>query len=95
MIAGLVAASLTGVAYGQVAGVNDANWKAFIERVQERARNPPTCVDAGGVARKLDENTTIGQFQFKCVETYGERLTSNGANWIQVAPTGGQYRYLN
>ena len=95
MIAGLVVASLTGIAYGQVAGVNDANLKAFNERVRERARNPPTCVDAGGVARKLDENTTIGQFQFKCVETYGERLTSNGANWIQVAPTGGQYRYLN
>jgi hypothetical protein len=94
LTAGLAVAALTGIAYGQVTGVSDADQKAFNERIRERFQNPPTCVDADGVTRNLDENTTIGPFQFKCVETYGKRLTSNGANWIQITPADGRFRYL-
>ena len=95
LIAGLAVASLTGIVYAQVPGVSGADWKAFTERVQERDSNPPTCVDADGVRRALEEATTVGGFQFRCVETYGERLKSSGANWVQVTPSATRYRYLN
>ena len=93
LIAGLAVASLTGVVYGQVNGLSEADLKAFNERVRDRARNPPTCVDADGVTRQLEETATIDLFQFRCVETYGDGMKSIGAHWIQVAPTGGRYRY--
>lgn len=94
-IALVTVASLTGIVYGQVSGPSEADLKAFNERVRERARNPPTCVDADGVTRQLDETATVQLFQFRCVETYGDEMKSSGAHWIQVAPAGGRYRYLS
>jgi len=92
LIAGLAVASLTGIAYAQQVP-SAADREAFSQSVRELARaGDPACVDAEGVTRKLEETTTIGKFQFRCVETFGDRLKSNGANWILVAPQGVRIR---
>ena len=90
LIAGLAVALLTGIAYAQVSAPRDSDIAAMQQKLRElAAKGDPTCVDGVGVTRKLDETTTIGRFQFRCVETFGERLKSNGANWILVgAPEG-------
>jgi hypothetical protein len=90
LIAGLAVALLTGVAYAQVNAPSDSDIVAMQQKLREfAAKGPTTCVDPAGVTRTLDETTTIGKFQFRCVETFGERLKSNGANWILVgAPEG-------
>ena len=46
------------------------------------------------MTRKLEEIVTIDAFQFRCVKTYGERVKSNGANWIQISPDTASVRYF-
>lgn len=89
LIAGLAIALLTGIAYAQVNAPSDSDIVAIQQILRARAtKGDPTCVDGAGVTRKLEETTNIGKVQFRCVETFGERLKSNGANWILVAPEG-------
>jgi len=97
LIAGFAVASLTaGVAYAQVEQRTEAEIiQALIERSRLIRRGGLTCVDADGVTRKLEETVTIDRFQFRCVETYGERLKSNGANWIQISPDTASIRFFN
>ena len=96
LIAGLAVASLTGIAYAQAGQrTDDEIFRRMVERLRELRNNPPTCVDANGVARKVEETSTIDRFQFRCVETYGDGMKSIGANWIQVAPAAADYRYLS
>ena len=97
LIAGLAVASLTGIAHGQVGDLSEAELiKRLNEHVIERARGGgPTCVDANGVTRKPEETTKVGPFNFKCVETFGERVKSNGANWIQIEPLRARYITLD
>ena len=96
LIAGVAVASLTGIAYGQSNSQDEAELvKRLTEHSRLLRRGGPTCVDANGVTRKLEEVVTIDAFQFKCVETYGERLKSNGANWIQISPDTASIRFFN
>ena len=74
LLAGLAVASLTSIAFAQVAF-------SEVENV------PKTCVDADGVTRKLNDTTTVGTLEFRCVQTFGERLKPKGADWILV-PVG-------
>jgi len=84
LIAGLAVASLTGIAYAQTAD-QDAVFKWLTDYARLR-RNPPTCVDVAGATRQVDETTSIGGLQFRCAETFGAKLQSNGANWIITTP---------
>jgi len=108
LIAGLAVASITGgIAYAQVDNRTEAEIiNALLQRSRaDRKGEGPTCVDPDGVTRKLEETVTIGkltrdrtavfEFQFRCVETYGERVKSNGANWIQISPDSTSIRYFN
>ena len=96
LIAGLAVASLTAIAYAQAEQQTEAEIvQALTERSRLIRRGGLTCVDANGVTRKLEETVTVGEFQFRCVETYGERVKSNGANWIQISPDSTSIRYFN
>lgn len=96
MIAGVAVASLTGIAYGQAVSQDEAELvKRLTERSRLYRRGGPTCVDANGVTRKLEETVTIDGFQFRCVETYGDAMKWNGANWIQISPDTASIRFFN
>jgi len=96
LIAGVAVASLTGIAYGQSNSQDEAELvKRLIEHSRLLRRGGPTCVDANGVTRKLEEVVTIDAFQFKCVETYGDGLKWNGASWIQTSPDTASIRFFN
>ena len=98
LIAGLAVASITGgIAYAQVDNRTEAEIiDALIERNRAYLRGDgPTCVDSDGVTRKLEETVTMWKFQFRCVETFGERMKSNGANWIQISPDTASIRFFN
>ena len=87
LIAGLAVASLTGIGYAQTADQEAEIVKWLTEYTRQHRRNPPTCVDAAGATRQVDETTSIGGIQFRCAETFGgARLQSNGANWILITP---------
>ena len=80
LIAGLAVASLTGIAYAQVAGQRpdrpDENWAEVFT-----ARN---CRDAGNVLRDIGDITQKGSSQFQCVQVWGNGLSGLSTGWVRV-----------
>lgn len=91
LIAGLAVASLTGIAYAQTERADSAERRQQEDAVRQGFREvnnvPRTCVDAAGVTRNLNQTTTIGNLEFRCVQTFGDRLRPKGADWVLV-PAG-------
>jgi hypothetical protein len=54
--------------------------------IAEINRLPQTCVDMTGIARDLDETTSVNGVELRCVRTYGDGLKPQGARWIIISP---------
>ena len=80
-IAGLVVASLTGIAYAQVDRQNNReSW----EQTFRASNAPTTCLDNNGNVRNLGATTSVAQIEFQCVQVWGDGLSGLRTGWIRV-----------
>jgi hypothetical protein len=81
-IAGMVVASLTGIAYAQVERQN--NRESWEQTFRDASNAPKTCRDNKGVVRKLGETTSAAQIEFQCVQVWGDGLSGISTGWLRV-----------